>query len=84
MWPGAPRYGQGVPGVLRPSRPLSLQGAPSRAPVPKVSLGHVRLFLVLCLSERVILVKEEGEKGHKMGFGQGNDRKGSPPRSGFG
>lgn len=58
--------------------------APSRAPVPKVSLGHVRLFLVLCLSERVILVKEEGEKGNKMAFGQGNDRKCSPPRSGFG
>lgn len=47
--------------------------APSRAPVPKVSLGHVRLFL-----------KEEGEKGNKMAFGQGNDRKCSPPRSGFG
>lgn len=36
------------------------------------------------LSERVILAKEEGEKGNKMAFGQGGDRKCSPPRSGFG
>lgn len=50
----------------------SFQGTLNGTPVPKLLLGHVTLFLILCLleSEDLILVKEEEEEGNKMGFGQ--------------
>lgn len=74
MWLGAPRHGQAIPGVLRPSHPLCPCREHRAEPLfPRCSLGMPRssLFSAFPVSQRVILVKEEEEKGNKMAFGRG-------------